>query len=38
MERMVTVSKRTDKLKNPEVAGSGIFWLHISSSFYITLL
>ncbi|WP_255220709.1 hypothetical protein [Terribacillus saccharophilus] len=33
LERMVTVSKRTDKLKNPEVAGSGIFWLHISSFF-----
>ncbi|WP_367543405.1 hypothetical protein [Terribacillus saccharophilus] len=33
LERMVTVSKQTDKLKNPEAAGSGVFWLHISSFF-----
>ncbi|MFP7254239.1 hypothetical protein SFC02_08010 [Terribacillus goriensis] len=33
LERMVTVSKHTDRLKDPEAAGSGIFWLHISSFF-----
>lgn len=33
LERMVKVSKRTDKLSDPNKAGSGVFWLHIASFF-----
>lgn len=38
LERMVTVSKQTDRLKNPEAAGSGIFGCISALSFYITQL